>query len=269
MTTAKMHRNITLKRLVQDSFQLLRCQKPVVRRMGRPYAVSTHRIEIDLTYRCNLRCYNCNRSCTQAPSRKDTSLQQIEAFIRESRVQGRTWKRIRLLGGEPTLHPDFMPIVAMLCDYRDGQATDLRIVVCTNGSGDRVRRVLQWLPDGVVIKNTMKGSRQRLFRPFNVAPRDRRMYRWADYSCGCRILEDCGLGLTPQGYYPCAVAGAIDRVFAFGQGRDVLPLPGTAMRRDLDRFCRLCGHFGFAWPTRRPRMSPTWRRAYALYPKGP
>jgi len=265
MASARIHRNITVQRLAKDLYHFVRCQRPVVHRLGRPFRISRRYIELDLTYRCNLQCRNCNRSCTQAPSWRDTSVECIAAFIRESTATGRSWDRIRLLGGEPTLHPDFTSIIGMLMDYRASANPGLRIVVCTNGCGSSVRRRLGDLPAGIDIKNTWKGGRQRLFRPFNVAPIDRPLYRWADTSCGCRILEDCGLGLTPQGYYPCAIAGAIDRVFGFGRGRECLPPPGDDMREDLDVFCRLCGHFGFSWPTRRIRMSRTWQQAYARY----
>jgi hypothetical protein len=262
---AQMHRNVTLRRLALDGYQFLRCQRPVVGRLGRPFAISRRHIEIDLTYRCNLKCRNCNRSCAQAPSRRDLPVERIAAFIRESVDRGRRWRRVRLLGGEPTLHPEFLKIVELIKDYRDRHNPDLRIVVGTNGSGAHVRRMLDRLPPDIEIKNTWKGPRQRLFRPFNIAPRDRALYRWSDFTSGCRILEDCGLGLTPQGYYPCAIAGGIDRVFGFGRGRRQLPRSGEDLGSDLEIFCRRCGHFGFAWVTKRPRMSPTWVRAYARY----
>lgn len=28
-------------------------------------------------------------------------------------------------------------------------------------------------------------------------------------------IGSCGMGVTPYGYYPCAVAGGIDRIFGF------------------------------------------------------
>jgi len=267
MPATKMHRNITLRRLTLDFYQLIRCQRLVVERMGYPYDISRRYVEMDLTYRCNLHCCNCNRSCTQAPSRLDLPVARVAEFIRDSVAQGRSWERIRLLGGEPTLHRDFDVIVDMLSDYRARHNPLLRIVVCTNGNGARVCRALANLPNGIVVKNTGKGARQRLFRPFNVAPMDRPLSRWAAYRCGCRILEDCGLGLTPLGYYPCAIAGGIDRVFGFGRGRCELPVAGADFRDDLNLFCRLCGHFGFAWPTRRSRMSPVWARAYRRFRK--
>ncbi len=126
--------------------------------------------EIDLTYRCNLKCRNCNRSCTQAPSRRDLPVERIAAFIRDSVARGRNWKR--------------------------------------------------------------------LFGPFNLAPLDRAPYPWSGF------------------------AGGIDRVFGFRRGAGNSPGRGENLRADLEIFCRRCGHFGFAWVTKRPRMSPIWVRAY-------
>ena len=259
------HRNITLKRLLLDCGQAIRCQRPVVQRFGRPFVRSRRRVEIDITYRCNLRCRNCNRSCTQAPAAIDMPVAQVEAFLTDSMAARIRWRRIRLLGGEPTLHPDFKSIVDRLVRYRSDHNPTLRIVICTNGRGRKVRNALSMLPSQIVIKNTSKTDRQRLFRPFNAAPIDRWRYRFADFGCGCRIIADCGLGLTPQGYYPCAIAGGIDRIFGFGLGRRSLPSADDEMIDLLKRFCPLCGHFGFSWPTRQARMSPVWQRGYARY----
>jgi hypothetical protein len=260
-----MHRNITLRRLMLDCWQALRCQRFVVAQLGRPFLRSRRFVEIDITYRCNMRCPNCNRSCTQAPAATDMAVSQLEAFLNASVVAGARWERIRLLGGEPTLHPDLPAILARLEAYRIQHNPQLRLVLCTNGNGVRVRKALSALPPNVIVKNTYKSARPRLFRPFNRAPCDRRRYGLADFSCGCRILEDCGLGLTPQGYYPCAVAGGIDRVFDFGLGRQTLPPQDDEMTDLLECFCPLCGHFGFDWPARRAIQSLTWIKAYEAY----
>ena len=260
-----VHRNITFRRLLLDLVQAVRCQRPVVRCLGRPFERSRERVEIDITYRCNLNCINCNRSCTQAPAAIDMPPAQLEAFLADSVAAGIRWRRIRLLGGEPTLHPEFDTFLGLLAAYRSDHNPTLRIVVCTNGSGPRVRKVLAALPPQIVVKNTSKTGRQRLFRPFNSAPIDRRRCSLADFGCGCRIIEDCGVGLTPQGYYPCAIAGGIDRIFGFGLGRQSLPAHDDEMIDQLERFCPLCGHFGFSWPTRQPRMSSVWQGGYARY----
>ena len=261
----RMHRNITFKRLILDFWQVIRCQRFVVAHLGRPYRRSRRFVEIDITYRCNLRCPNCNRSCTQAPAATDMAVSRLADFLDASAAAGARWERIRLLGGEPTLHPDLPAIFELLEAYRIQHNPRLRLVLCTNGRGARVRQALSHLPPAVVIKNTYKSARPRLFRPFNRAPRDLRRYALADFTCGCRILEDCGLGVTPQGYYPCAVAGGIDRVFGFGLGRQTLPPNEDEMTDLLERFCPFCGLFGFGWPTRRAIQSPTWINGYAAY----
>jgi len=259
----RRHRNITLKRLLLDAYQFIRCQSWASRRLGKPFRASRRYIEIDITYRCNLKCINCNRSCTQAPSDAEMSMRRIEAFIAQSVAKKVPWKRIRLLGGEPTLHSRFADIVDRLVDYQRDHNPSVRLVVGTNFHGRRVRRALERLPSSVAIKSTLKTSRRNLFRPFNVAPVDTRFNRFSDYTCGCRIIAECGLGLTPSGYYMCAVAGGIDRIFGYRLGRKDLPDPADDFLDQMAAFCPLCGLFGFQWPTRKIRQSRTWRQAYA------
>ncbi len=267
---AKIHRNVTLHRLTADFFQFIRSQRPVIRRLGRPFQRSRRFVEMDITYRCNLRCGNCNRSCTQAPSDAALTIQDVGDFLAQSREQGARWDRIRLLGGEPTLHKDFFAILDLLLSYRADGHPALRIVVCTNGAGRKVNRVLDRLPEGVVVKNTFKNSRQRFFRPFNKAPIDAPLlHRFSDFSVGCRIIEECGLGLTPLGYYPCAIAGGIDRIFGFNLGRQRLPSPDDDMRDLLSVFCPLCGHFGVSGFTKKAKTSVAWEAAYAKYAQPP
>jgi hypothetical protein len=259
----RRHRNVTVKRLLLDAFQFIRCQSWVCRYFGKPFRPSRTFVEIDITYKCNLKCTNCNRSCAQAPSEVEMPLSTVDAFIAQSVEQQTPWKRIRILGGEPTLHSRFPDIVDRLLDYQRRHNPSVRLVVGTNYQGRHVRRALERLPPSVAIKSTLKTSRSNLFRPFNVAPVDTRVNRFSDYSCGCRIIAECGLGLTPSGYYMCAVAGGIDRIFGLQLGRKELPDPSDDLVDQMAAFCPLCGHFGFQWPTRKIRQSRTWRQAYA------
>jgi len=259
----RRHRNITVKRLLLDAYQFIRCQSWVSRRFGKPFQPSRRFIEIDITYKCDLQCTNCNRSCTQAPSTSEMPVATVEAFIAQSVDRKIPWQRIRILGGEPTLHRRFFDIVDRLMAYRQVHNPSVRLVVGTHYHGRRVRRVLEQLPPSIAIKSTRKTSPQNRFRPFNVAPVDTRFNRFSDYSCGCRIIEACGLGLTPSGYYMCAVAGGIDRIFGRHLGRPDLPDRSDALADQMAAFCPLCGHFGFQWPTRKRKQSPTWLQAYA------
>jgi hypothetical protein len=56
----------------------------------------------------------------------------IEAFIRESVEKKAEWKRIRILGGEPTLHSRIFDIIELLEDYRSVHNPGVRLVLCTN-----------------------------------------------------------------------------------------------------------------------------------------
>ena len=115
--------------------------------------------EIDITYKCNLKCLNCNRSCTQAPSNLEIPLAAIEAFINQSIENKITWKRIRILGGEPTLHSRIFDIIDRLIDYQRDFNPSVRLVLGTNFFGNQVHRVLEKLPDTIIIKSTLKVSR--------------------------------------------------------------------------------------------------------------
>ena len=261
--TRRPHRNITFPRLLADFVQGIRSLRWVHPLLGSPWTVSREYLEIDVTYRCNLACPNCNRSCAQAPRSTDISIEQIEQLITESLLRGYQWRRIRLLGGEPTLHPRFLEIIQLLRTYRYRHLPSLRIVVCTNGHGPNVRQMLDLLPEDIEVKSTEKTGPSRLFRPFNMAPCDSWLHRFYDYETGCRILSECGMGLTPMGYYPCAISGAIDDIVQYRIGRKRLPDPSDFMKDMLKTFCPLCGHFAFQWPVRKPRLSRFWTAAYS------
>lgn len=258
------------QRLAEYVYLFIRCQKPLVRLFGYCYTPSRELIEIDLTYRCNLACNNCNRSLGigQAKSAESISLEQIRRFVAESVEQGFRWKRIKLLGGEPTLHPQFLEILAVLRDYRDRASPATRIQVWSNGAGARVQRVLDQVPADVRIINTSKVKGvSPLFNSFNLAPMDSPLFRFADFANGCSIIEKCGVGLTPYGYYPCAIAGGIDRIIGLDKGEKRLDAAYPAMRGQLDSFCRYCGHFRLSWSTTEQVTSPAWQIAYETYRK--
>lgn len=249
----------------------MRVLRSVTKVLGYQYRPATERIEIDLTYLCNLRCNNCNRSSAQAPESLHISLKSIRSFVDDPLSTGRVWHRIRILGGEPTLHPEFLEIIRELARYKSHYPSS-SIEVVTNGYGPKVNRILASLPESIHVENSSKvGNVQPGFGPFNLAPQDSIAYSWADYRNGCAIASDCGLGLTPQGYYPCAIAGGIDRVLGLHRGRDHLPALHDEMRDLMDSACRLCGRFRdghyvpekLRRPLREQETSTSWQKIYA------
>lgn len=236
--------------------------------LGHRWKRSPRRIEIDLTYVCNMRCNDCNRSVTQAPSNMQLTKADIDAFIRDSLSANAEWELVRLLGGEPTLHPEFFDILDALRAYRDAHLPDMVIEVISNGHGPRVNAVLEKIPADIKLTNTAKLSNdQPIHHAFNRAPCDRPEHAKSDFSNGCFVAEYSGTGLTPMGYYHCAVAGGIDRIFRQELGRDTLPASDDEMRAEMAELCRLCGHFTAqleAVPDGE-RVSPTWKQAYAKW----
>ncbi|MBK8211429.1 MAG: radical SAM protein [Rhodospirillales bacterium] len=252
------------------AWRTVRAQRVVTRLLGFQYRRSRDIIEIDITYACNLQCLNCNRSSTQAPERSHLSVDDVRKFVNDSITSGKRWRRIRVLGGEPTLHPEFQAIIEVLRSYKRYNPGCL-IVVVSNGFGLAVQAALERLPEDISIENTSKTSHEQPhFHPFNLAPADDPSFKNVDFRNGCHIASTCGMGLTPQGYYPCAVAGGIDRIVGSGSGRQTLPSDDDGMEDLLESFCRLCGHFysghhvqeALITPLNEVQMSPTWVKLY-------
>lgn len=255
---------------IKKVLRWIRVQRVVTRLLGFQYRVGSDLIEIDLTYLCNLKCNNCNRSSAQAPEAVHIDRKVVSQFVDDSLKEGRNWARIRLLGGEPTLHPQFMAILDELLRYK-AHYPDTSIQVVTNGYGSKVQAVLASLPPSIYIENSTKdGVIQPTFGPFNMAPQDSIAYSKVDYRNGCSIASTCGVGLTPQGYYPCAIAGGIDRVLGLKRGRTRLPPSEDEMRDLMDVACRLCGRFRdghfvpekLRSPLLTQKTSPSWQKIY-------
>ena len=254
---------------------LFRTSKPITFILGTQFSPSLEHIEIDLTYQCNLKCYNCDRSCNQAPSFASMTVKQLEKFTEESEKSNKTWKRIRLLGGEPLLHTNIKEILALLSNYKDEHPQTL-IELVSNGYGKNIEEKIKQLPENIVLKNTRKTSQfNKKFEPFNIAPNDILPNWLINYSNGCWITSYCGIGLNMFGYYPCGVAGSIDRVMGFNKGVKSLPSDIKELKDQLKYFCRFCGHFlkrEFIKPEKRipvigePQTS-SWKKAYMLYKK--
>ncbi len=239
--------------------------------LGSEFHRSRRRIELNITFACNLKCLNCDRSCEQAPTSMHMSLQQITHFIEESVAAAYRWDEIIVIGGEPTIHKDFLEIINALRDYRDRHSPHTRIEVFTNGCGQKVNDALARLPSDIFVENSAKDARTQVIEyhdSFNVAPSDLPLYRNADFRNGCWITDYCGIALGPSGYYPCGVATGMDRIFGWDIGRPSLPAEQDKMEDLLSAFCRNCGHFKRDAQQEHPdsaQASPAWQNAYASY----
>ena len=242
-----------------------------------------NQIEIDITYDCNLKCINCNRSSTQAPIKEGMSYEQIETFVRESIELNKKWKLINLLGGEPSIHKDFLQIVNLILnEYIDNHSPETILQVTSNGFGELVQERLSKLPKHeklIIDYASFKDERiVPYFSPFNDAPIDKPNGKEKEYHKGCWVTSYCGIGLNQMGYYPCGVAGGIDRVFKLNLGVRTLKDVDESITKYLDTFCRFCGNFsdyeknfGNFIPRNekalitKPITSESWKIAYKKY----
>ncbi len=170
---------------LQRLYRHLRITRPVTALLGPQYRRCRDIIEIDVTYECNLKCLHCNRSCRQAPSAERMELSQIETFVEESRRCGKVWRTIKVLGGEPTLHP---ALTAILRTLLDGCARPhgTSVVLVTNGFSARSKEIIRSLPREVIVDpaSLKESAVQPQFGAFNMAP--------ADSPCvSVRILPQC------------------------------------------------------------------------------
>lgn len=258
---------------IRGAWRQFRISRWVTSVLGPQYRRSRSLLELDITYACNLHCYNCNRSVRQAPEKLHLPVEKLRTWVDEWISRGKRWRRIRVLGGEPTVHPQFQEIMVELLRYREWSPQTLLEVV-TNGYGPEVEARLKELPRDILVENSQKQSVvQPVFGPFNLAPADDQKFQHTDFANACAIASNCGMGLTPMGYYPCALAGGIDRITEDGLGLQTLPADEDDMLPSASNFCRLCGRFRdghYIPPQLRPAlteeiMSPTWRELYARW----
>ncbi len=208
------------------------------------YIPNLKRLEIDITYDCNLRCPGCCRSCAQAPEKRHMSIETIQQFLQETERRGIRWESVHILGGEPTLHPQFQEIVALLDTWfeKHSSTTDLKVI--SNGHGEKVNNQLQRIPRRWLYNMSFKETLNTdYFEPFNLAPIDLPGWEREDFHKGCWITQDCGIGLTPFGYFHCAIAGGIERIMGFKKGLVESPQHPWEFLELMDIYCRYCGYF--------------------------
>jgi len=272
--------------LIQEIFDKMPKTPKAVFKGRKTFLPNLNKIEIDITYECNLKCFNCNRSCTQAPTQASMSLFQIQQFLTESIELNKQWALINILGGEPTLHPDFMEIVrVILHDYIIPHSPTTILQITSNGYSEQTQQILAALPKSeniVLDAASFKDSRQvAYFTPFNLAPIDDERFKNADFSTGCWVIAYCGIGLNKYGYYVCSAAGGIDRIFGFNQGIKKLSDVNESIKAQLNTFCRYCGNFseyaqnqgdfiprGEKAALTKPILSHTWQKQYKTYNQG-
>lgn len=216
-------------------------------------------LEIDITSHCNLNCENCDRSCSNAPDKNNLTIKQINKFIQETKYLNWNWKKIKIMGGEPTLHPKLLYIINLF------NKNNFSIELWTNGTNNNI---LKKIPKCVQIINSNKPNNIK-FDKYNIAPIDIKLSN--TYNKGCFITEISGISLTKYGYYPCGAGAAIDRIFGFNIGiKNLKDVNLISLRNQLKYLCKYCGHYNSGFInnfefTSKKEISKSWIKAYKKY----
>lgn len=174
-------------------------------------AIALRTMELDITDHCNLHCDMCSRGgdiVGDNYKRGQLSLEDIERFIEESRSLKHNWRHIRIIGGEPTLHPQLFPIAETLFKYcREVNAS---LALHTNGISPRVSDIVTHLSSvcpGIQFENTQKsygrgGINKQQFQSLYIQPSDIGMASALETG-NCWVTAACGVGLASTGYGIC------------------------------------------------------------------
>jgi hypothetical protein len=205
------------------------------------YTPKSDKAEWHLTYRCDLRCAGCNRACFLPPATGDMTLDDAREFCRQAAE--RNWRpRIVLIGGEPTLHPDFLEFVAIAAAFSPG-----RVEVWSNGFGRRAQQYLTRVRgDGLarVEESTIKrGSVTHQVLDIFVAPCDFGAARAPCATHSACTDPGCGISVDHDGYSLCCMGGAIDGALQLGaRTKRLADLWDPAFAaRQTEALCRNCG----------------------------
>lgn len=238
-----------------------------------------HRLGIELTLRCQLRCPQCDHHCDLAgvPSIADSdmSLGQIDRFIGEVKSTDTLIIRLTATGGEVTLHPHLHEVIRMLhAELILGRYVARPLVrMITNGIAKPPEGIEKWC----IIKTLVPlGDRRNRHFAMWQAPRDTGQpvsARRRNRGLGCDIPFRCGTVLNKWGYWPCGPGGAICRRFGLTHwARFGLPIaPWDDGTWDLGEFasevCSLCQYAAgrnYRKVGNWPDPSPSFARTFAM-----
>lgn len=221
-------------------------------------------VEIDITEQCNLNCKDCSRGCDRFPSDKYMSCEQLQIFVDESIELNYQWKKIGIMGGEPTTHPYIQDVFRILFKYKlYNPFCDIWLM--TNG----LHRIDT--PSWLRVMYNLDHSHHHAYY---ISPSDMGIFDRFDVK-PCETMKHCGMGYTIYGYMPCVIGGTQCRIHGHSYGilhlKDISLELLTSMCPVL---CKHCGWYlvdkndftkGLIYNYKCGEMSSTWGTRYKVY----
>jgi len=199
-------------------------------------------LELNVTLKCNLSCNNCNRLCNIYRDRTEhMSVEQIEKFVKQIK-NGSGIHRLKVLGGEPLLHPNFVEIYNILTKAaKDGA---IRYIKIETNRTINIPKVENY--DFVSWSGTIQ--RRKKHQPMLWSPLDLGFKNGPQPQCP-QILK-CGISLDKYGYLPCSLAIMISRLFGHTE------LYKQELPKEIWGLDKLCDNCVFSMP-------PQWRSKFS------
>ena len=167
-------------------------------------------IQIDITNACHLSCSNCNRLVGHHKKPYFMDLDTIDKAIES--LEGFPGN-IGIIGGEPTLHPEFVEICKLVQKKIPRQKR--QIATATKRWDDYKEVILETFDVECIQYNDHSASGEVYHQPVLVAAED----ILEDRELMWRLIGNCWMqwrwcgSITPKGGFMCETAGAMDYLF--------------------------------------------------------
>lgn len=165
-------------------------------------------IELQILLACNWRCIGCDQG-SQFGSfdfvRKGTmTMEQIDHFANEMLTNNAYIGRIRVMGGEPSVHPKFHEILKFLTDKLVNTGHIGRLEIITNGANKEKLNLAKPFAKVRVSGEEVKQSA-------HVANLVNTPESLGYEGKICSAPWHCGMSLNFWGYFPCSSGAGISR----------------------------------------------------------
>jgi hypothetical protein len=196
-------------------------------------------IHIEVTNACNKECACCTRFCGHHKKPFFMDLNTVEKALQSLIGYEHS---VGIMGGEPTLHPDF----AAICDLLQGYVPIDRRGLWTNGAHwEQYEELINmtFLQQNVVYNDHTHGGYHQplLAAGLDIVPDDLLRRELID---NCWIQLRWSASITPYGCFFCEVAAAQDTLFAGKGGYAIEPgwwKKGPEEFQDqVERYCVNC-----------------------------
>jgi hypothetical protein len=223
-------------------------------------------LKANITYRCDRKCPNCNRATRLiVPSfEEDLAPDTFRKMLEECVGAGKTWTRITLTGGEPTMHPKFNEFVDILMEYKRKHLPKLNAGTYTYHHPvhfHKIEEALKKYPDFVVFDTSKDKPRIHMWASLKAPMDDKKFKEGHDYG-GCGLgARLCGLGWDQSGFYCCPVGANIARVFRLDVAvKRIGDLSVDKLTAQYKHLCSRCGDYVpyRANHSEKDILSPSW-----------